>query len=136
MGIIDRLIRTPHRRCDDAPAPATRVAPDRAQRPPKRWLYAATQESTAGGRSRGGCGATSRFATSQETDRSRTTPAAGAGSRRRRRGPIRRALRHAAEHEATKAHRMLALGVPAKDVRHAREAEERSVEAGAPSERL
>src|SRR5207244_7958741 len=71
MGVIDRLIRTPHRRCDDAPAPATRVAPDRAQRPPKRWLYAATQESTAGGRSRGGCGATSRFATSQETDRSR-----------------------------------------------------------------
>src|SRR5207249_9417883 len=52
----------------------------------------------------------------------RPTPAAGAGSRRRRRGPIRRALRHAAEHEATKAHRLLALGVPAKDVRHAREA--------------
>src|SRR5438477_12415286 len=36
MGVIDRLIRTPHRRCDDAPAPATRVAPDRAQRPPTR----------------------------------------------------------------------------------------------------
>src|SRR5207245_7010604 len=32
-------------------------------------------------------------------------------------------LRHAAEHEATKAHRLLALGVPAKDVRHARGAE-------------
>src|SRR6266487_1789193 len=53
----------------------------------------------------------------------RPTPAAGAGSRRRRRGPIRRALRHAAEHEATKAHRLLALGVPAKEMRHAREAE-------------
>src|SRR5205823_4241047 len=51
----------------------------------------------------------------------RPTPAAGAGSRRRRRRPIRRALRHAAEHEATKAHRLLALGVPATDVRHARE---------------
>src|SRR5437870_1635714 len=50
----------------------------------------------------------------------RSAPAAGAGSRRRRRGPIRRALRHAAEREATKAHRLLALGVPAKDVRHAR----------------
>jgi len=30
--------------------------------------------------------------------------------------------RHAAEHEATKAHRLLAPGVPANDVRHAREA--------------
>src|SRR5206468_9326628 len=29
-------------------------------------------------------------------------------------------LRHAAEHEATKVHRLLALSVPAKDVRHAR----------------
>ena len=29
----------------------------------------------------------------------------------------------AAEHEATKAHRLLALGVPATNVRHAREAE-------------
>jgi len=27
------------------------------------------------------------------------------------------------EHEATKAHRLLAVGVPATDVRHAREAE-------------
>src|SRR5207247_2026614 len=53
----------------------------------------------------------------------RPTPAAGAGSRRRRRRPIRRALRHAAEHEATKAHRLLALGLPATDVRHARGAE-------------
>jgi len=89
MGVIDRLIRTPHRRCDDAPAPATRVAPDRAQRPPKRWLYAATQESTAGGRSRGGCGATSRFATSQETDRSRTSArstVSGCGTGRTSRG--------------------------------------------------
>src|SRR5439155_4265175 len=50
----------------------------------------------------------------------RPAPAAGAGSRRRRRGPIRRTLRHAAEHEATKAHRLLALGVPAKEMRHAR----------------
>src|SRR5438093_12332679 len=32
-------------------------------------------------------------------------------------------VRHAAEHEATKAHRLLALGVPATDVRHARGAE-------------
>src|SRR5437762_5325152 len=32
-------------------------------------------------------------------------------------------LRHAAEREATKAHRPLALGVPAKDVRYARGAE-------------
>src|SRR5947199_6936137 len=47
-------------------------------------------------------------------------PAAGAGSRRRGRRPIRRALRHAAEREATKAHRLLALGVPAKEMRHAR----------------
>src|SRR5207248_11237985 len=30
------------RRSDGTPAPATRVAPDRAQRPPKPWLYAAT----------------------------------------------------------------------------------------------
>src|SRR2546425_619094 len=67
----------------------------------------------------------------------RVAAAAGAGSRRRRRGPIPSCtLRHAAEHEATKAHRLLALGVPATDVRHARGAEERSGEAGAPSERL
>src|SRR5207253_6219072 len=39
-------------------------------------------------------------------------------------------LRHAAEHEATKAHRRLADGVPATDVRHAREAEWRSGAAG------
>src|SRR5438093_3221398 len=29
MGVTGRFVRTPHRRCDDAPAPATRVAPDR-----------------------------------------------------------------------------------------------------------
>src|SRR5438093_11830534 len=46
-GVIDRLIRTPHRRCDDAPAPATRVAPDRAQRPPKLWLRANTSRHKA-----------------------------------------------------------------------------------------
>src|SRR5213083_2426336 len=47
MGVIGRLIRTPHRRCDDAPAPATRVAPDRAQRPPKLWLRANTSRHKA-----------------------------------------------------------------------------------------
>src|SRR5438093_7128356 len=46
-GVIDRLIRTPHGRCDDAPAPATRVAPDRAQRPPKLWLRANTSRHKA-----------------------------------------------------------------------------------------
>src|SRR5205814_1470926 len=35
------------RRCDDAPAPATRVAPDRAQRPPKLWLRANTSRHKA-----------------------------------------------------------------------------------------
>ena len=29
MGVTGRFVRTPHRRCDDAPAPATCVAPDR-----------------------------------------------------------------------------------------------------------
>src|SRR2546426_12416461 len=47
MGVIGRLIRTPHRRCDDAPAPATRIAPDRAQRPPKLWLRANTSRHKA-----------------------------------------------------------------------------------------
>src|SRR5947207_6354639 len=47
MGVIGRLIRTPERRCDDAPAPATRVAPDRAQRPPKLWLRANTSRHKA-----------------------------------------------------------------------------------------
>src|SRR5436190_21037938 len=85
----------PHRRSDGAPAPVLRRAGPRAP-PPAGEL----------------------------TPPRGPTPAAGAGSRRRhRRRPIRRALRHAAEHEATKAHRLLALGVPATDVRHAREAE-------------
>src|SRR5439155_918983 len=29
MGVTGGFVRTPHRRCDDAPAPATCVAPDR-----------------------------------------------------------------------------------------------------------
>ena len=40
------------------------------------------------------------------------------------------------QHAAAEAHRLLALGVPAKDVRLARAAEWRSGEAGVPSERL
>src|SRR5438552_4785896 len=66
----------------------------------------------------------------------RPAPAAGAGSGGAGEVPFVAHVRHAAEHEATKAHHLLALGVPAKDVRHARGAEERSGEAGAPSERL
>src|SRR5207247_10994825 len=64
----------------------------------------------------------------------RPAPAAGAGSGGAGEVPFVAHVRHAAEHEATKAHRLLALGVPAKDVRHARGG--RSGEAGAPSERL
>src|SRR5205823_3175445 len=66
----------------------------------------------------------------------RSTPAAG------RRFKAAQATSHSSRtssrrgNEATKAHRLLALGVPATDVRHAREAEERSGEAGAPSECL
>src|SRR5204862_7999602 len=62
----------------------------------------------------------------------RPTPAAGAVQGGAGEVPVAAHLRHAAEHETTKAHRLLALGVPAKDVRHARGAEERSGEAGAP----
>src|SRR2546421_9494514 len=47
-------------------------------------------------------------------------PAAGAGSGGAGEVPFVAHLRHAAEHEATKAHRLLALGVLAKDAWHAR----------------
>src|SRR5438552_4730362 len=53
----------------------------------------------------------------------RPTPAAGAVQGGAGEVPVVAHLRHAAEHETTKAHRLLALGVPAKDVRHARGAE-------------
>src|SRR6266446_9227189 len=53
----------------------------------------------------------------------RPAPAAGAGSGGAGEVPFVAHLRHAAEHEATKGHRLLALGVPAKDARHARGAE-------------
>src|SRR5207247_6848215 len=49
----------------------------------------------------------------------RPTPVAGAGSGGAGEVPFVAHLRHAAEHEATKAHRLLALGVPAKDAWHA-----------------
>src|SRR5947207_2024261 len=51
--------------------------------------------------------------------RRRRAPAAGAGSRRRRGVPLVAHLRHAAEDEATKAHRLLALRMPANDVPYA-----------------
>src|SRR5207253_11322581 len=66
----------------------------------------------------------------------RPAPAAGAGSGGAGEVPFVAHLRHAAEQEAAKGHRRLARGVPANYVRHARGAEERSGEAGAPSERL
>src|SRR5205807_434613 len=53
----------------------------------------------------------------------RPAHAAGAGSGGAGEVPFVAHLRHAAEHEAAKAHRRLALGVPVKDVRHARGAE-------------
>src|SRR5207247_5683429 len=53
----------------------------------------------------------------------RPAPAAGAGSGGAGEVPFVAHLRHAAEHEATKDHRLLALGVPAKDAWHARGAE-------------
>src|SRR5947199_8740856 len=54
----------------------------------------------------------------------RPGPAAGTGFKaaQARSHPV-ALLRHAAEHEATNAHRLLALGVPTTDVRHARGAE-------------
>src|SRR6266702_8925595 len=52
--------------------------------------------------------------------RVRPAPAAGAGSGGAGEVPFVAHLRHAPEHEATKAHRLLALGVPAKDAWHAR----------------
>src|SRR3989442_14077585 len=53
----------------------------------------------------------------------RPAPAAGAGSGGAGEVPFVAHLRHAAEHEATKGHRLLARGVPANYVRHARGAE-------------
>src|SRR5439155_27132995 len=66
----------------------------------------------------------------------RPAPAARAGSGGAGGVPFVAHLRHAAEPEATKGPRLLARGVPANYVRHARGAEWRSGEAGAPSERL
>src|SRR5437867_10123171 len=106
-------------------------SPDRAGRP-RRPPRKARRRVIAGGygeeEQRRAAGCIGRPATGGDSFTAskpprRPTPAAGAGPRRRRQRPIRRALRHAAEHEATKAHRLLALGVPANDVRHAREAE-------------
>src|SRR5207247_1282962 len=51
--------------------------------------------------------------------RRRRAPAAGGGSRRRRGVPVVAHLRHAAEDEATKAHRLLDLRMPANDVPYA-----------------
>src|SRR2546427_2567810 len=51
--------------------------------------------------------------------RRRRAPPAGAGSRRRRGVPLVAHLRHAAEDEATKAHRLLDLRVPTNDVPYA-----------------
>src|SRR5438477_11484668 len=53
----------------------------------------------------------------------RPAPAAGPGSGGAGEVPFVAHLRHAAEHEATKGHRLLARGVPANYVRHARGAE-------------
>src|SRR5216117_1256305 len=50
----------------------------------------------------------------------RPAPAAGAGSGGAGEVPFVAHLRHAAEHEVTKAHRLLARSVPANYVRHAR----------------
>src|SRR5204862_7730121 len=85
----------PHRRSDGAPAPVLRR---HGPRVPRAGGPRARPAATPRARSRAGSG--------------------GAGE-----VPFVAHLRHAAEHEATKAHRLLALGVPAKDVRHARGAE-------------
>src|SRR5207247_10626061 len=99
----------PHRRSDGAPAPVLRRHGPRVPR--------------AGG--------------PRARPPLRPAPAAGTGFKAAQaRSHSVALLRHAAEHEATNAHRLLALGVPTTDVRHARGTEERSGEAGAPSERL
>src|SRR5438093_3899937 len=85
----------PHRRSDGAPAPVLRR---HGPRVPRAGGPRARPAATPRARSHAGSG--------------------GAGE-----VPFVAHLRHAAEHEATKAHRLLALGVPAKDVRHARGAE-------------
>src|SRR3989475_13317478 len=55
MGVTGGFVRTPHRRCDDAPAPATCVAPDRtpATAPPAGRRHASSTPAppaAAGGR--------------------------------------------------------------------------------------
>src|SRR5439155_9301050 len=103
MGVIGRLIRTPHRRCDDAPAPATRVARRAGSR-------ATAPEAVAAGQH-----------VAPQGDEPRGVVAEAARLERECAAIIRGRVRLARADEAAPP---------------ARGAEERSGEAGAPSERL